>query len=152
EKDLEGAHHAIVDFGTHLRLLDPTGLIGTSPESWAFSINNFNDIAGAYTDASGAHHGYVHHADNTITHIEFPDATDTQAFGVNDRGTVIGLYTGTDGNVHAFVLRNGHYRNIDLPGAIPNMATIPLSVNDFDEIVGEFVKTDQTNGFGYLQK
>src|SRR5215475_11107403 len=72
EKDIDGAHHAIVDDGTHLRLLDPNGLIGSSPESWAYSINNREDIACAYTDTSGAHHGYVHHADGTITHIEFP--------------------------------------------------------------------------------
>ena len=152
EKDTAGAHHAIFDDGTHLRLLDPSGLIGTSGESWAFSINNRDDIAGAYTDAAGAHHGYVHHADQSISKIEFPAAIDTQAFGVNDWGTVIGLYQDAQGNSHAFVLRNGHYRNIDLPGGIPSFGTIPLSINDFEEIVGEFTHTDGTLGFGYLQR
>jgi probable HAF family extracellular repeat protein len=152
EKDIDGSHHAIVDDGTHLRLLDPNGLIGTSPESWAFSINNRDDIAGAYTDTSGAHHGYVHHADGTITHIEFPGAIETQAYGVNDLRTVIGVYTDTDGNVRAFTLHNGHYRNIDLPGGTPSFGTTPLSINDFGEIVGEFIRTENTNGFGYLQK
>lgn len=152
EKDIDGAHHALFDDGIHLRLLDPVGLIGSSPESWAFSINNLDDIAGAYTDTSGTHHGYVHHADNTITHIEFPGATETQAFGVNDHGTVIGIYTDTEGNVHAFMLRNGHYRNIDLPGGTASFGTTPLSINDFGDIVGEFIRTENTNGFGYLQR
>src|SRR6266516_856446 len=56
EKDTDGAHHAIFDDGTHLRLLDPTGSLGV--ESWAFSINNWEDIAGTYNDTSGLHHGY----------------------------------------------------------------------------------------------
>jgi len=151
-KDVEGAHHAIFDDGTHLGLLDPAGVIGAAPESWAYSINNRDDIAGAYTDSSGAFHGYVHHPNNTITPIEFPGAIDTQAFGINDRGTVIGVYTDQEGNGHAFLLREGHYRNIDLPGGIANQGTLPLSINDFGEIVGEFERTENTNGFGYLQR
>jgi hypothetical protein len=151
QKDTAGAHHAIFDDGIHLRLLDPSGLTGTSGESWAFSINNRDDIAGAFTDATGAHHGYVHHADNSITQIDFPAAIDTQAFGVNDLGIVIGIYTDAPGNTHSFVLHDGHYRNIDLPGAAASSGTTPLSINDFGEIVGEFTRTEGPLGFGYLQ-
>ena len=152
EKDIAGAHHAIFDDGGQLRLLDPAGSIGTSGESWAFSINNRDDIAGAYRDAEGTLHGYVHHANQSITPIDFPDALDTQAFGVNDWGTVIGLYTDAQNNHRAFVLHNGHYRNIDLPGGIADYGTIALSINDFEEIVGEFTQTVGTLGFGYLQR
>jgi probable HAF family extracellular repeat protein len=60
-----------------------------------------------------------------------------QAFGVNDLGHVIGLHTDTNHNSHAFELRNGHYRNIDLPGG-PSTQTIAFSINDFDEIVGYY--------------
>jgi hypothetical protein len=127
EKDLDGIHHAIFDDGTHLRLLDPAGSLGT--ESWAFSINNWDDIAGTYTDDTGAHHGFVHHADHTLTHIEFPGAIETQAFGVNDLGVVIGIYVDTAG-----------------------CGTTPLSINDSGVIVGEFIRTPGTNGFGYLQR
>lgn len=152
EKDIAGARHAIFDDGIQLQLLDPKGLIGTAGQSWAFSINNWNDIAGAYTDATGALHGYVHHADGRITNIDFPNAIDTQAFGVNDLGTVIGTYTDVQGNAHAFMFREGHYRNVDLPGGIANGGTTPLSINDFGEIVGELIRTDGTDGFGYLQR
>ena len=148
EKDINGAHHAIFDNGRHLALLDAAGLIGTSPESWAFSINDLGDIAGTYTDTSGTFHGYVHHADRTITHIEFPNATGTKAYGVNDRGTVIGVYIDTDGNTRSFMLRKGRYRNMDLPGGTPSFGTTPLSVNDSDVIVGELTRTDGTNGCG----
>jgi hypothetical protein len=151
EKDSSGANHAIFDAGTQLQLLDPSGVIGTSGQSRAFSINNRDDIAGAYTDAAGAQHGYVHHVDDSITQIDFPDAMDTQAFGVNDFGTVIGVYTDVQGNTHSFILHEGHYRNIDLPGGTASFGTQPLSINDFGEIVGEFIRTDGTLGFGYLQ-
>ena len=150
EKDLDGIHHAIFDDGTHLRLLDPAGSLGT--ESWAFSINNWDDIAGTYTDDTGTHHGFVHHADHTLTHIEFPGALETQAFGVNDLGVVIGIYVDTAGNTRSFILREGKYRNIDLPGGLASFGTTPLSINDSGVIVGEFIRTPGTNGFGYLQR
>jgi probable HAF family extracellular repeat protein len=153
EKDVDGDHHAIFDDGFHLRVLDPVGPIGSAVESWAYSINNWGDIAGTYLDSSSLHHGYVHHANNTISKIEFPGATETQAFGVNDLGTVIGVYVDTSGNTRAFVLRNGRYRTIDLPGGIPSFGTTPFSINDLGEIVGEFITTDDGSfGFGYLQK
>jgi probable HAF family extracellular repeat protein len=150
EQDSAGANHAIFDDGRQLQLLDPRGLIGTAGQSWAFSINNRDDIAGAYTDSSGVLHGFVRHADGVLSHIDFPGSLDSQAFGVNDLGHVIGLYTDTNHHSHAFELRNGHYRNIDLPGG-PSTQTIAFSINDFDEIVGEYVKTTGTNGFGYRQ-
>ena len=152
ETDTASANHAIFDDGLQLRLLDPSGVVGTSGQSWAFSINNRDDIAGAYTDTTGAHHGYVHHVDSSITQIDFPDAIDTQAFGVNDLGTVIGIYTDIQGNTHSFLLREGHYHNIDLPGGTPSSGTTPLSINDFGEIAGQFTRTEGTLGFGYLQR
>jgi hypothetical protein len=63
-----------------------------------------------------------------------------------------GLYADVQGNGHAFVLHNGHYRNIDLPGGTVGFGTTPLSINDLGEIVGQFTRTDGTLGFGYLQK
>jgi len=152
EKDTANTHHAIIEDAGGLRLLDPHGLIGTAGQSWAFSINNRDDIAGAYTDSSLALHGYVLHADHSITRIDFPGGVDTQAFGVNDLGEVIGIYNDAQGNGHAFLLREGRYRNIDLPGGVANQGTEPFSINDRGEIVGEFANTDGTQGFGYLQK
>jgi hypothetical protein len=144
-------HHAIVDDGMELRFLDPTGVIGNSGDSQAFSINNLEDIAGYYTDDAGVQHGFVHHADGRVTTIDFPEAIDTQAFGVNDFGTVIGIYVDAQGNTRSFAMRDGHLSNIDLPGGLANGGTTPLSINDLGQIVGEYIQTAGTNGFGYLQ-
>jgi hypothetical protein len=151
EVDSTGANHAFFDDGRQLQLLGLSGPAGGNLGSLAFSINNRGDIAGAFTDAGGVQHGYLRHADGTLAQIDFPGAIGTQAFGVNDRDTVIGIYTDAQNNAHAFLLREGHYRNVDLPGG-PSTTTIPLSVNDREEIVGEYITTPLTNGFGYLQQ
>jgi hypothetical protein len=151
EIDSAGAIHAIFDDGRQLQLLELSGPASANLGSLAFSINNHENIAGAFTDAGGVQHGYVRHADGTLTQIDFPGASGTQAFGVNDREAVIGVYTDAQKNPHAFLLRAGRYRNMDLPGG-PSTTTTPLSINDRGEIVGEYVTTPMTNGFGYLQQ
>jgi hypothetical protein len=149
EQDAAGVAHAIVDDGHQLQLLD-LGALGAIGRSFALSTNNRGDIAGAYRDAAGAVHGYVHHADNSVTPIDYPGATGTEAFGVNDHGSVIGIYFDAQGNAHGFVRRAGRYFNADLPNA-PATVTTPLSINDLEQIVGEYQTDVTTNGFGYLQ-
>jgi hypothetical protein len=148
EKDSAGKHHAIVGHGTQLALLDAGGPVGTAVQSWAFSINRHGEIAGLLVDAAGVNHGYVRRVSGAIEMIDFPGAIGTQAFGINDRGSVIGIYFDTAGVDHAFTLRAGQYANADLPGVLE---TVPLSINDAEEIAGEAVKTVGTIGFGYVQ-
>lgn len=150
QTDQSGFAHAIAQLDDRLRPLDPTGVVGKAVKSWAFSINNHGEIAGAYFDAAGSYHGYVLHQDGvTVEPIEYPGGFDSQAFGINDLGSVIGVYNDSDGNPHSFVRRDGIYRNIDIPGGL---LTQPLSINDREEIAGEFVTTNNTNGYGYVQQ
>jgi len=149
EQDAAGAQHAIFDDGKQLQLLDASGLLGSSVQSWAFSINNQGTIAGGYQSSDLAYHGFVRTADGEITHIDYPGGTNTEAFGVNDRGTIIGVFVDSAGNNRAFVLRDGQYEPADITGGI---LTIPLSINDLEEVVGQVVTTPNTVGFGYLEK
>ncbi len=149
ETDAAGAQHAIVDDGKQLKLLDPEGVIGTSSQSWAFSINNLGEIAGAYQTASGALHGFIHHPDGTVTTVDDPAGSDTQAFGINDFGSVIGIFSDPAHSSRAFVRRQGQFGSADVPGGIQ---TVPFSINDREQIVGQFVTTVNTVGFGYLQR
>jgi probable HAF family extracellular repeat protein len=150
EADQNGNFHAIVFRDGILRLLDPNGLVGASAQSFALSINNRGEIAGALIDAGGISHGFVHHANGIVESVDFPGGFNTQAFGINDHGTVIGVYATTAGGTptHAFVRRGGQFINIDLPGGI----TTPFSINDREEIAGQFVALPNTNGVGYVQK
>jgi len=147
-KATTGEHRAIVGTGSQVVLLDPAGPLGTGRQSWAFSINDAGDIAGVFIDAAGVNHGYVRRTSGALEVIDFPGASGTQAFGVNSRGSVIGIYFDVDGNLHAFTLRHGVFQPADLPGALQ---TYPFSINDTEEIAGEYVKTADTLGFGYLQ-
>ena len=148
EKAQDGAHHAIIGHGATLQHIDPDGLIGQAKESWAFSINARGDIAGVYVDATDVTHGYLRHAGGRVEEIAYPGGFDTEAFGVNNFGVVIGLYTDAEGNAHAFKRTDGVYENIDVAGGL---VTVPLSINDWGQVAGEYVKTPDTAGFGYIQ-
>jgi len=139
--------HAMYFDGKTLSALDPNGVIGTAPQSFAFSLNNRGDIAGSYTDASGASHGYLYNH-GRITDIEFPGGFNTQAYGVNDLRQVIGVFTDSAKAPHAFLLRKGVYKQIDLPNGLQ---TVPFSINDSTKIVGQFVNVAQTTGHGFLR-
>lgn len=141
-------HHALVGTRFGVSRLDPDGAIGQAVESWAFTINNRGEIGGTMVDADGVHHGYLRHADGTIEDIAFPGAAGTDTYGVNDREDLIGVYYDADGTTHAFTRKHGRYANADLAGALQ---TTPLSINDSDTIVGEYVKTADTLGFGYVE-
>jgi hypothetical protein len=146
KRDAQAIHTAIWNDGTSLQILDLSAL-GTIRESWALSINSFSDVAGMYIDLDGVSHGFLRHADGSVEHIEFPGGNNTLGYGVNDRGTVIGVYNDDAGAPHAFERLGGVYRNIDLPdGAI----TTPLSVNDSNQIVGEFQPTADVVGLGFV--
>jgi len=146
EREASGVHNAIFDDGTHLALLDLSGL-GPINESWAFSINTFAEIAGTYIDTSGMSHGYLHHADGSVETIDYPGGNNTTGYGVNDRGTLIGLYSDAAGVVHAYERVKGMYLTIDLPNGF---ATTPLSVNNSNQIVGEFQPTADVTGTGFV--
>jgi uncharacterized membrane protein len=147
EQDGSNAQHAIFFDGKKLKLLDATGLIGSSLQSFALSINNRGAIAGVYEDGAGVFHGFLREPNGKVDSIDYPGASNTEAFGVNDFGTVIGLFFDAAG-AHAFTLRDGRFQLADLPGG----QTIPFSINDRGQIVGEFVTTPNTNGFGYLEQ
>jgi probable HAF family extracellular repeat protein len=149
EQDGSNAQHAIFFDGKQLKLLDATGLIGSSPQSFALSINNRGAIAGTYQGGDGAFHGFLREPNGKVDVIDFPGAVDTEAFGVNDFGTVIGVFFDAALNSHAFTLRDGRFQLADLPGGL---LTIPFSINDRGQIVGEFVTTPNTTGFGFLEQ
>jgi probable HAF family extracellular repeat protein len=141
------AAHAMRFDGQQFHAIDPDGVIGTSPKSHAYSINNRDDIAGSYQDAGGVLHGFVFHAPSgQLDVLDHPSGNPTEAFGVNDLGEVIGVYYVGD-ETHAFRWRRGVYRAADLPGG----STTPFSINDRGEIVGEIVDVAGTLGHGFRE-
>ena len=144
----DGAYKAIHGRNGTTFLLDPNGTIGTAAKSWAFTTNAKGEIGGVYDDSAGVRHGFIWHPGGRVDTIDVPGATASTVYGINDLGQFIGLYTDAAGIQHAYVNRSGSFANADLPDGI---ATIPLSINDAGVIAGEFIKTDGTTGYGYVQ-
>jgi len=57
-------------------------------------------------------------------------------FGINNRGEIVGFYADAAGKIRAFLLANGAFTPIDVPGAI---STAAGDINEKGQVVGFFV-------------
>jgi uncharacterized membrane protein len=144
--DARGPHAMLFD-GHALAPLDPDGVLGASPRSRAYAINNLGHVVGSYSDPSGALHGFVRRG-STVTTIDAPDGAPTEVYGINDLGELIGVTYDDVGAAHGFSLHGTVFEARDLPGTL---STVPLSINDFGEVVGEAITIEGTIGHGYRQ-
>ena len=65
--------------------------------------------------------------------------------GINDRGDIVGRTTDAAGVNRGYILRDGEYHVLDLPGA---KGTIFVYINARGELVGQFTGADnKTRGF-----
>ena len=90
--------------------------------------------------------------------IHYPGSTSTSARGINNRGDIVGTFscaaactnplTGetSSAGVHGFLVRNGVYMRIDVPGGV---ATTPRGVSQQGTIVGHYSAAGVTHGFVY---
>jgi hypothetical protein len=70
----------------------------------------------------------------TLALIEFPRATFTQALGINDRRQIVGMFL-EGGRRHGFLLENGAFARIDVPGATD---TVAQDIDKDGRIVGSW--------------
>jgi hypothetical protein len=83
-------------------LFSPPGTIVTAPGldfiggtlsvPHRLSVNQEGSIAGSYTDAEGAQHGFVRNPYGTITSFDPPRGGQTTATCINDNGVIAGSY------------------------------------------------------------
>lgn len=63
----------------------------------------------------------------------------TEAFRINSAGDITGRYRKADGKWHAFLLSEGVFTSIDLPGAIQTASfPPPVGINDAGDMVGSY--------------
>jgi probable HAF family extracellular repeat protein len=86
-------------------------------------------------------------ADYHFTKIDVPDSGLTEARGINARGDIVGGYEDAEHVRHGFLLRNGVFSSIDVPGASSTLGA--RSINARGDIVGNFEGTDGVQ-HGYL--
>jgi YVTN family beta-propeller protein len=78
--------------------------------------------------------------------FDFPGSTNTQATAITPSGEIVGRYNSSDGRQHGFVLRDGVFTAVDVPGAI--FSTDVTWVNAKGAIVGSY--GDSRGGHGYV--
>jgi len=116
----------------------------------ATGINDPGRISGFYVDPNNpdVNHDFLL-ADGTLTTLDPPGSTSTQAFGLNNRGQVVGAYLDAAGNTHGFVYRDGRFQSVDDPQGVNN--TLINGINPRGQIVGFYGPDacggDVCNGF-----
>lgn len=80
--------------------------------------------------------------------IDYPGSLSTQVLGINSLGTVVGAFA-DDSGTHGFVLREGRWTVLDVPGAA---LTNARSINNREEIVGYYYDGDfNLHGFQWFR-
>jgi hypothetical protein len=133
---------AFTQSGGLFTYLDGLFPIGTLNDQ-ATDVNNTGVVSGFYV-TSTLTVGFLIHG-TTLTPINFPGSTNTQALGLNNMGQVVGNYVDAGGAMHGFVFDGIQYVSIDLPGS---MASTINGINDHGQIVGFFMDANEnTIGF-----
>src|SRR5438552_18021999 len=79
-----------------------------------------------------------------LSSIDYPGAMATSIpGGINDLGDIVGAFTDSNRKVHGFLLSNGVYTTIDVPGAAITMAR---GINSRGDIVGSYQITPSKPG------
>jgi len=108
-------------------------------------INTAGSLAGQFTDAAGATHGFKDIA-GVFTTIDAPGAVLTQAGAINNAGSVVGFCIDASGFYHGFLDSGGVITTLDVPLA---SATQAYGINDSNQIVGAFSDGSGEHGFLY---
>jgi len=99
-------------------------------------------IVGLTFPAPGRSRGYVIDGD-TLTYLDGPGSTFTQAWDVNPSGVVVGQYDAS-GRTHGFYYADGGFVTLDVPGAT---MTVARGINSRGDIVGVYNTATGAHGF-----
>ena len=128
--------------------LDVPGSTSTIPTS----INESGQVAGVFTDGTGATHGFIYSV-GLFTALDVPGAAAyyTQTIGasinINASGQVAGSFSDTTGVFHGFVYSGGAFTILDAPGSVD---TYVAGINAKGQVVGYYTDASNFNhGFVY---
>ena len=152
--DANGDNFGFVDVkGEMITALDPKlpqSAPGTPAVEQFLGVNDQNQVAGFYTDAKGANHGFVYDAsDNSFTAVKVSGFTNVTASDINNSGVISGFGT-FDSKTEGFI--DDHGRVTVLTGPKGATSVMALGLNDKHEVVGSFTDASGTHGFLYEEK
>jgi uncharacterized membrane protein len=115
----------------------------------AGALNNHGEIVGWYSlPGAAVRHGFLLQ-EGEFTTFDPPGSTFTNPLGINDRGDIVGRFCTNassaclepgNGDFHGFLLRDGEFTILDVPGSIETNA---WKINDRGDIVGGFGTPDR---------
>ena len=144
--DGQSGHRDSYQYSISQNKLGSREAVAGGPSVTATAINNYNSIAGYFTDAKRVTHGFVIFRGKWQATLDVPHATLTKALGINDAGEVVGFYqlgSGTRTTTHGFLwTRQGRFSTVDYPHGIGR--TTISGINNAGELVGYY-----TDGAGH---
>jgi uncharacterized membrane protein len=128
--------------GRYTAFNGPTG----SGHTYAYGLNNFGQIVGAYNNTVGFLYSGGTYA--TLPNPS-PNPEFFAAYGVNDEGKIVGTYVNNALSAqYGFLYSGGHYTTIMDPLATA-FYTNAFGINDLGQIVGDFGNPGLGVGFLY---
>jgi probable HAF family extracellular repeat protein len=131
---IDGAFFTVDFPGTHFNQL--------------LGLNNRHQAAGYFNDANGINRPYIYAINGGVfSEIFIPAAAlkGAQATGINDRGVISGFFIDNNGVNHGFLLKQGTFLTLDVPGSTSTQA---FGLNNEGQVVGAFVDhAGKTHGF-----
>jgi uncharacterized membrane protein len=103
----------------------------TATVTYVYGINASGEMVGSWYDAAGISHRHGFLLSHGIfTALDYPEVgtTWTEAWGINERGDIVGQYSRADKTIHGFLLHDGNYYPVDVPGQ-PNTMVVKISAN-----------------------
>jgi uncharacterized membrane protein len=115
-------------------------------KTFVYGINPAGEIVGAYDDATGEH-GFLLR-NGAFTSFDYPGASWTDAYGINPQGDIVGQYGLADSTTHGFLLSQGDFYPIEVPGphdaGLPN--SMPYKIGPDGTIVGCYHQSNSKGG------
>ena len=116
----------------------------TSPTA----LNDNGAIVGSLSSGSGANFhtiGFLF-SGGKFAPFRFPGSADTFPNDMNRNGVIVGTFRSANGQGGSFMVHNGVFKQVILPG-FPNASAVAIGVNDLGDIVGVFTRNGSNVGF-----
>jgi hypothetical protein len=122
--------------------------VAGSAMTFAYGINDHDQVVGTYTDSGGVFHAFSRDASGNITTFDVPfaGATLTVAEDINNQGVIVGHWFDAHGIDHGFIDVNGQFTSFDFPGAAQ---TRLRGINNGNALTGYYIDANG-NQHGFL--
>jgi probable HAF family extracellular repeat protein len=131
--DANGNTHGFVRNNGVFTTIDFPGAIFTSING----INSSGQLAGTYVDG-GTPHAFFNN-NNQFRTLVPPGSIRSQGGFINTLSQVVGTYRDANQKRHGFIWHGTFTATFNVPGDDPVLGTVAFGINDFGEVVGNYV-------------